>query len=196
MPRLSARSLAAALPTLALALSVVPQGGAQAVRTASKSADISVFGGFEVADPSYGPDHSTGGMVGVDFTRYFHIPVEPSLEIRANFNSNSYVTEHSYLFGLRAALPIRRIKPYVDFLAGPGTILFPLNYSYPSDNSPVYNYGGGIDFPLVRNFALKLDVQGQHWNTGEFTYTPTVGTVGLTYTIPFRPHTRQRDLVR
>lgn len=180
----------------ATALSVAPYASAQAVRTASKGADISVFGGYQIADPAYGPDRSNGGAFGVDFTGYFHIPVQPSLEIRANFNSSQYVGEHSYLFGLRAAVPVRRFKPYVDFLVGPGTIHFPLNIGYTSDNSTVYSYGGGIDLPVTRNFALMLDVQGQHWNTGEFTYTPTLGTVGIRYTIPFRPHVSQRDLGR
>ena len=169
---------------------------AQAVRTASKAADISVFGGLEIADPAYGPDHTTGGMFGVDFTRYFHLPVEPSVELRANFHSNSYVVEHSYLVGFRAAVPLGRIKPYADFLVGPGNIHFPYNIGYVGDNSVVYNYGGGVDLRVAHGFALKLDVQGQHWNTGEFRYTPVLGTVGVTYTLPFRAHVSQRDLGR
>lgn len=168
----------------------------QAVRTASKSADISVFAGFQDADPAYGPDHAAGGSFGADFTRYFHIPVQPSLEFRANFISNTFVSEHTYLVGLRAAVPFRGLRPYADFLVGPGTIHFPLNVGYLGDNSTVYSYGGGVDVPVYRNFALKLDVQGQHWNTGEFIYTPTLGTIGINYTIPFRPHTSQRDLGR
>ncbi len=171
-------------------------GWSQAVRTASKSADVSVFAGFGDADPAYGPDRATGGMFGANYTRYLHIPVEPSLEFRANFLSNTYVSEHTYLAGVRAAVPLHSLRPYVDFLVGPGTIHFPQNFSYVSDNSTVYSYGGGLDVPVYRNFALKLDVQGQHWNTGEFVYTPTLGTIGVVYTIPFRPHVSQRDLGR
>ncbi len=169
---------------------------AQATRTASKSADISGFAGFGDGGPAYGPDRAAGGMFGVDFTHYFHVRVEPSLEFRANFISSTFVGEHTYLFGLRAAVPFHGIRPYGDFLVGPGTIHFPLNFSYIGDNSTVYSYGGGLDVPVFRTFSLKLDVQGQHWNTGEFTYTPTLGTVGVVYTIPFRPHVSQRDLGR
>ena len=179
-----------------LALSVPPDASAQAVRTASKSADISAFAGFQDADPAYGPDHAAGGMFGVDFTRYFRFRVEPSLEVRANFISNTYASEHTFLFGVRAAVPFHGVRPYADFLVGPGTIHFPLNFGYLGDNSTVYSYGGGLDVPVYRSFSLKLDVQGQHWNTGEFRYTPTLGTVGVAYTIPFRPHVSQRDLGR
>ncbi len=170
--------------------------GAQAVRTASKSADISVFGGFEAAHPDYGPYNSYGGMFGVDFTRHLRFPVEPSLEFRANLHSNVAVSEHSYVVGLKAAVPFRFIKPYGDFLVGPGNIHFPYNIGYTQDSSVVYSFGGGIDVPLFGGFAAKFDLQGQHWNTGELTYTPTLGTIGLSYTIPFRAHRTQRDLGR
>lgn len=192
----SMASLRSTLFFLALPLAANTLAGAQAVRTASKSADISVFGGFEAAHPDYGPYNSYGGMFGIDFTRYFHFPVEPSLEFRANFHSNIAVSEHSYVVGLKAAVPFRFVKPYADLLVGPGNIHFPYNPGYTGDDSIVYSYGGGIDVPLLRGFAAKFDLQGQHWNTGEFTYTPTIGTIGLSYTIPFRPRRSQRDLGR
>ena len=169
---------------------------AQAAQTASKSADLSVFGGFEAAHPDYGPYNSYGGTFGVDFTRYLRFPVEPSLEFRANFHSNVAVKEHSYVVGLRAAVPFHLLRPYAFFLVGPGTIDFPDNLGYTHDNSTVYSYGGGIDVRVTHSFAAKFDLQAQHWNTGSFTYTPTIGTVGVVYTIPFRPHVSQRDLGR
>ena len=160
---------------------------AQASTTASKTEDISVFGGIEFANPEYGPDNNTGGAIGFDFTRYFrHLPVQPSLELRANFNSGTYADEHSYLFGLRAGYQYRRYTPYVDFLVGPGNIHYPLNVGYTGDNSIVFDYGGGLDIDLVRNFSLKLDVQEQHWNTDTFVFTPVIGIVGVTYHFPFR----------
>ena len=158
---------------------------AQAATTASKTEDISVFGGVEFANPKYGPNDNSGGVVGLDFTRYFHIPIQPSLELRANFNSGTYADEHSYLFGLRGAYQWRRVMPYVDFLIGPGYIHYPLNIGYTNDNSIVYNYGAGLDLDLVRNFSLKLDVQQQRWNTDTFAFQPVIGVIGLTYRIPF-----------
>lgn len=185
-------SLRSILPRLALVplslLFLLPRPlHAQAGTTASKTEDVSVFGGIEFANPEYGPDSNTGGAIGVDFTRYFrHLPVQPSLELRANFNSGSYADEHSYLFGVRAAYAYRRYNPYVDFLVGPGNIHYPLNINYAGDNSIVYNYGGGLDIDVARNFSLKLDLQQQRWNTDTFKFTPVVGIVGVTYHIPFR----------
>ena len=112
---------------------------AQATPTATKSADLSVFLGYNSVKPDYGPYRNDGGTFGVDFTRYFHFPVSPSLELRANFANGTTVNERSYLFGLRAqADSLRRVHPYVDFLAGPGTI----HFNFPSggdtgDNSVV-----------------------------------------------------------
>ena len=169
---------------------------AQASTTASKTQDISVFGGIEFANPEYGPDNNSGVAIGADFTRYFrHIPVQPSLELRANFNNGTYADEHSYLFGLRAGYQYSRFTPYIDFLVGPGSIHYPLNVGYTDDNSIVYDYGGGLDIDLVRNFSLKLDLQQQRWNTDTFAFTPVVGIVGVTYHIPFRSqvgYTRHR----
>ncbi len=88
-----------------------------------------------------------------------------------------------------------RFQPYADFLVGPGTIHFPHNNGYIGDNSTVYNYGVGVDMGVTRNFSLKLDVQAQHWNTGEYRFEPILGLVGITYQIPFRPHVSQATIV-
>lgn len=160
---------------------------AQARSTATRSAEISVFAGGQFASPAFGPQNSGGVALGADYTRYIQrLPVDLSLELRANFNSNSLLSEHSYLVGFRAAHTFSRVTPYVDFLIGAGNIHFPQNTFYTGDNSTVPSYGGGLDFPVTQNFGLKLDLQGQHWNTGEATFTPTLGTVGVVYRIPFR----------
>ena len=169
---------------------------AQASNTASKAAAISVFAGLNVSDPAYGPNRNTGVSLGANYTRYLRFPVQPSVEVRANFSNGTYANERSYLFGLRALVPVGRFEPYADFLVGPGNIHFPLNVGYTGDNSTVYDYGGGVDVPVFRNFALKLDVQAQHWNTGEFTFTPILGTVGISYRIPFRAHDSQSTIIR
>ena len=58
---------------------------AQATPTATKTEDLSIFVGYVTAQPDYGPFRNSGGTLGVDFTRYFHFPVAPSLELRANY---------------------------------------------------------------------------------------------------------------
>lgn len=185
MTLLSRNALKSVLCFLPLVLSHAIR--AQARSTASRSADISIFAGGQFADPAYGPQNSGGVALGLDYTRYIQrLPVDFSLELRANFNSNSYVSEHTYLAGLRAGHTFGRITPYVDFLIGPGNIHFPQNVYYTGDNSTVPSYGGGLDFKVTHSFDLKLDLQGQHWNTGEVSFAPTLGTVGVVYHIPFR----------
>lgn len=167
---------------------------AQATPTATKTADLSIFVGYVTAQPDYGPFRNSGGTLGVDFTRYFHFPVAPSLELRANFANGTTVNERSYLAGLRVQADIRqRVHPYVDFLVGPGNIHFNFpNNGYTGDNSIVYSYGGGVDFDLVNHFAAKVDWQGQHWNTGSnSTLTPSLLLFGFSYRLPFEPHVRQ-----
>ncbi len=172
------------------------EASAQASSTASKAAAVSVFAGLDVSDPAYGPNRNKGVSLGANYTRYLRFPVQPSVEVRVNFSNGSYANERSYLVGFRALVPVGRFEPYADFLIGPGSIHFPLNVGYTGDNSTVFNYGGGVDVPLSSRFALKLDVQAQHWNTGELTFTPVLGTVGISYRVPFRAHDSQSTIIR
>ncbi len=185
--RSTPQSLSALTLTLVAANLVVPGSHAQARSTASRSADIAVFAGGVIASPAYGPLNAGGAAFGLDYTRFLQrLPVDLSLELRANLISNSIASEHTYLFGLRAGHTFGRVTPYLDFLIGPGNIHFPQNTGYTGDNSVVPSYGGGLDLTVTHSFDLKLDLQGQHWNTGELQFTPTLGTVGVVYHIPFR----------
>lgn len=137
--------LAAARLLVAAVFTVLSPGVAalaQATPTATKTADVSVFAGFLSASPDYGPYRNTGGSLGLNFTRYFHLPVAPSLELRANLADGDTVNERTYLFGLRAqAEVLRRFHPYADLLVGPGNIHFNFpNGGYTGDNSLVYSY--------------------------------------------------------
>ena len=164
------------------------QAPAQASSTASRTEGVSVFGGVVIANPKFGPEHADGGQLGFDLTRYFaRLPLQVSLEGRANVYGDAYVKEHSYLFGARAEYTIHGfVSPYADFLVGPGTVHYPMFPTYPYDNSVVYNFGGGFDIGHVHNFTLMLDVQQQLWNTQTYIFNPVIGTIGLRYDIPFR----------
>ncbi len=186
MLRLLSRPPVVATLLLSVRLSLPPSLFAQASNTASKSAGVLVFTGVEIVNPEYGPQTNAGVTFGGDFTRYLaRLPLSVSFEARANFNRGPYVHQDSGLFGLRALYQYRRFGPYVDYLVGPGVVHYPLDAAYPRDNSVVYNYGGGLEVAFVRNVALKFDLQQQRWNTGTFRFTPVVGTIGLTYQIPF-----------
>ena len=159
---------------------------AQAHVTAGKSVDLSAFGGVEIVNPEYGPDNNFGAMLGANFTQYIrHLPVAPSLEFRANWNTGNYTNEYSYLLGARAVYPGHLIEPYVNFLVGPGDVKYPLSTTYTHDNSIVYDAGGGVDVGFIGNVSIKLDLQYQRWNTDTYRFTPVLGSIGVTYHFPF-----------
>ena len=91
-----------------------------------------------------------------------------------------------------------RYHPYIDFLAGTGTIHFNTRAitGYVGDNSIIYNFGGGVDIDLMHNVALRVDYQHQLWSLGQETntFSPNLLLFGINYTIPFRDYKSQRDL--
>jgi hypothetical protein len=183
----------------------VARCGAQSLPTASKSAEISAFGGYLASSPDYGPFIPKGIGAGVDFTVFPRFPVAPSLEFRVQDAFGTDVTEKAFLVGLRVQKDLRqKYHPYADFLVGGGKIVFHPAPSpdYTADTSKAYSFGGGINIDLARHVALKLDYQRQAWNlggdrkdptVGDFTLSPTTLLVGVTYTIPFRKLNRHGD---
>lgn len=193
------RTFPRSLTLLALTAAPLASSFAQAVPTATKSADFSIFFGYATVQPDYGPYRNSGGVLGANFTRYFHFPVAPSVELRANFANGTTVNERSYLIGLRAQADLlARVHPYANFLAGPGNIHFNFpSDGYTGDNSVVYSYGGGADLDLLNNFAAKVDFQEQHWRLGVGTgntFHPNLLLFGVTYRIPFQPHVHQGEI--
>ncbi|WP_263371724.1 hypothetical protein [Granulicella cerasi] len=185
---------------LTAALTAAPTLRAQAVYTAEKGANIFVFGGYNYVKPDFGPDsyHNNGVMFGADYTRYFGWRIAPSIELRYQTSSGQVVKESTISGGLKFGADFhQRYHPYVDFLAGLGTLHYvvPPVPGYPDDHALAYTFGGGLDIDVYNNFALKLDVQSQSWNLGEnltikpqggdFTLSPFVATIGVTYRIPF-----------
>jgi len=185
----------AVLSLLALAaLSVATAAQAQQTSTASKSAEISVFGGYTNINSDYGIDRNNGVTIGGDYTRFFRFPVVPSLEVRGNYTTGLAVTEKSILFGLRLEAPFRqRFHPYATVLFG-GTRIdfkFPPSPTYTYDKTSALSLGGGVDVDVTRNFRAKFDYQQQFEDFGpngfqkDFTLTPGGFTIGVVYRIPF-----------
>jgi hypothetical protein len=180
-----------------LAVANVPGCAAQATPTSEKAADISAFLGYEYAAPAYGPGNNHGEGFGLNYTRYFPIPVAFSLEGRVNLTNGTDIRERTYLGGLQAKARIfYRYHPYVDFLIGGGTLHFNTTATGTiNDTSTVYNYGAGIDIDLIRHFAFRADIQRQNWALADAAgFSPKILLIGLHYTIPFRDYKNQRDL--
>ena len=200
------RAVHKALTALALLIPVAAsaRGHAQAVETATRVSEISVFGQYQYLHPDYGPRNDSGIIAGVNYTRFFRSILIPSFELRATYAAKgATVGEETGLGGVRVDLHLRRfdrLRPYADFLVGAGQINFTHPVAYPSglyahDNSVVLNYGVGADYDIFFHLALEVEYQFQHWNIGSAqapdTLTPSMLGIGLRYRIPFRPHTRQ-----
>ena len=172
----------------------------QATSTAGRGAAIYVFGGAAYNQPDYGPDQykDWGFVFGGNYDRYFRVgnfPVGAGIEARMTRVTGTIVDENTWGGGLRINTEIfNRFHPFVDGLAGEGTIKFhqlpfPSIPSYTQDNGWILQYGFGIDVDLKGNWALKLDGQQQNWNLGKnFTLGPAVYSAAIVYRIPFRSY--------
>jgi hypothetical protein len=181
---------------------------AQALPTATKGAEITVFGGYTASKTDYGDFAKTGFMGGANFTLFpSHWFVEPSVEFRFDYARSNEVSEHAYLVGPRLQKDIKggRLHPYADFLFGQGTINFnPAVLGVERAWGPARSYGGGVDFDISRHLSLKGDFQEQSWNTGknpklkpdgsDFTLSPQTFIFGVTYHFQFKGLNKQQEL--
>ncbi len=181
----------AVVPVVCLAAGLGRSAAGQALPTAKKSAAVIIFGGISRVSPEYGPNTNYGAMFGADFTRYTRW-ADPSVEIRYTDSSGSTVGESTLEGGFKIEKEFGRLRPYGDFLFGYGSIVFqhPVIYPtgpYSSDNSFVYGGGGGVDYKIKPNFALKLDVQTQSWKLGTeaASFSPVAVSVGISVNVPF-----------
>jgi len=185
-------------PLLIAALLSASHARAQAVPTAAKANDLSVFAGGSYSNPEYGPFYDKGISFGANLVEHLNRHVDPSLEARFNLTSGTDVNEKTALVGVRAQTTYHVLHPYGDFLIGGGNIKFNLSngQSYTTNNSTVLSYGGGLDLDVYRQYQLKLDIQQQHWLLGDQPFQPWIAVVGVTYRFHFRDYNKQGDMRR
>lgn len=183
------------LPVLASALFAAPRVQAQTYSTASKRADITVFGMYTNNNPDYGQRRNNGLTLGGDYTRYYRWRVQPSLEVRAGSDNGEIIDQKTVLAGLRLKMDIKqRFHPYGDFLVGGSWIhfLLPPAPNYTHDQGFTRSYGGGVEMDVWRNWGAKIDYQGEHTvYSDQFSpihLTPSKISGGVVYRIPFRNH--------
>lgn len=205
--RLLSRSLAFAV---LLTGAVLPNVSQSQVVPAIKGggSQINVFGMYTVANvdgfdtlnyPTGKPSNPgntlsynnwvSAGAVGGDFRLGRFAFGQPALDARATFTGGQHDKERTYLFGPELHYAFGRLRPYGGFLIGTGTIIY--NGSG-SDNSIVYDLGGGLDYHLNRRVSLRaIDFQYQFWNLGSHTYPPGLlpGSPGGTYATTLHPYT-------
>ena len=192
--RLCSTSSPLLLAALTLAAAWQPRTAhAQAQATGTKKLGLDVFGAVTGGNPKYGvTTKELGYLVGGDITYHFRL-VDVSFEARYTSITGFSADESTYGGGFKFERAFNRFHPYVDLLIASGNIKFDHpeiygNPNYTHDNSTVYDFGGGLDYDLVRNFAIKVDVQGQRWRIGveQPAFEPYNGSIGILYRIPFR----------
>jgi hypothetical protein len=176
---------------------------AQANPAAQKTGDLSVFVLYTRLTPDYGPTNNNGFTLGLDYTRYTRWWVKPSIELRGKIANGATVDEKSFGGGIRMEKPIGSFHPYADFLINAGSINFhltnppilPDGKPYTSDGTIAYSYGGGLDYDIWHDFALRGDFQFEKWHLDKnpatpLDLTPNGWSLGVVYRIPFRPFNR------
>lgn len=175
---------------------------AQSTPTATQTLQLSAFvagtGTFTNLEGGKNLDITAGAdLTFLRFRRF-----RPAAEVRGSYpiDGGTISSQKSFLVGPRVEYPLGRAHPYVDFFVGRGQIDYLNggfvvgNLDYISSNSFVYSPGVGVDFDLNHYFAVKGDVQFQHWNTPvtpSGSINPTALTLGLVYNFDFnhgRPH--------
>ncbi|QHN03515.1 porin family protein [Granulicella sp. WH15] len=209
------RSLAT-LAVAALVLACGSRAQAQAVATAKQAFQLSAFGGLSgVATGLYGGGNlSVTAGANLAFPGYFGF--RPSVTLRGTYPvaSGNVIGERNVLGGLQVERRYGRFHPYGDILFGRGQINYApgyqltyytfdsqgndILYTYTASSSNVISPGGGVDIDLTDHFAVKADVQYQHYNTPVTPITPsghlwaTSTTLGVVYRFDFNHHRHSR----
>jgi hypothetical protein len=183
------------LPIALVLLALTPRLWAQATAVRSRTAEVSSFVGFTSVAPDYGGGHNEGLVWGADYMWY--LPwLSPAIEARYKITpggTNAAVGQTTFGGGIRIEHQFSYFHPYADFMVSNGWISFAQD-DYLGGNgvghntSVVYSYGGGLDYDFARQWAIRADYQGEHWNLEEtppITLTPRVITVGILYRFRF-----------
>lgn len=164
---------------------------------------LSVFGVGSYVRPAFqdardGIGLSAGASLGFTVPGLHHL--EPSLEGRYSYARSRSdpglvprsISESVPSVGARVTWHASRFHPYGDLLIGPGTIRFLgpvlIAPNYTQNNSLVWTYGGGMDYDVTRNCALRVDVQGESWklSRNDPPFHPLRVGAGVRYQFHFR----------
>jgi hypothetical protein len=165
---------------------------------ATQALRISGFGGLTGNWTGLTGGRNLGITAGGDVTLRSYRSFTPSLEIRGTYPllEGNVASQRNLLGGLKVEKTYGRIHPYVDVLYGRGSIHYQKggypdlsgNFLYLQSPSNVLSFGGGADYDLSRNFAVKADFQFQRYSTpvtesGHIYGKPL--TLGIVYRVNF-----------
>jgi hypothetical protein len=130
-----------------------------------------------------------GFSAGADFRLGRFVFGQPSLGTRFTWSTGTFGKQRTFMFGPELHYIYRRFRPYGDFMIGPGNITYRTGQT---DNSIVYELGGGVDYHRNRvlNFRL-VDFQYQFWDLGNHYYPPGTlpGEPGFYIDTKLKPYT-------
>lgn len=126
--------------------------------------------------------------------------IRPVIELRGTYPADHGLvdSQKSILGGLKVDFLLRhRLRPYGDFLFGRGQINYGnFGYRYNGNNymlttTYVDAAGGGFDYMLGENLAIKVDGQFERWGappTPSGTIYSKLGSAGIVYYFTFDRH--------
>ena len=81
-----------------------------------------------------------------------------------------------------------RIRPYVKYLMGIGSIDFPNGTYYSHDTRAVFAPGGGVDVRFWNSFSVRGEYEYQYWHQlfGVHDLNPNGYTIGAVYDFGLR----------
>jgi hypothetical protein len=207
--RLLSRSLAFAV---ILAGSILPNASEAQVTPAIKGggSQINVYGLYTFVKPNWNSTlppstpsntndantNNQGFAAGADFRLGRFVFGQPALGARYTYSTGTYGKQKTFLVGPELHYIYKHFRPYGDFLIGPGNITYRTGQT---DNSIVYEFGGGVDYHRSRKLNFRLiDFQYQLWDLGNHFYPPgffTPGSPGVYIDTKLKPYTVSAGIV-
>ena len=177
-----------------------PAARSQALPTATQAIQLSAFGGVSGVYTGLGDGRNLSITAGANLGLRPLFSFYPSITIRGTYPLKSGTVDglETGLAGLQMQKRFGRFHPYFNILFGRGQInyvkLYPDQsgfYYYSASTSNVLSPGGGVDIDVMGPFALKADVQYQHYASpvtvsGSQFATPI--TIGAVYRFDFNRH--------
>jgi hypothetical protein len=171
----------------------------QSIPVATQQMQLSAFSAVTPISTGLGQGNNLTVTAGADIAFVGLSRVRSIVEIRGTYpiSGGNVDKQKSFVAGPLIEYTVGRFRPYADFLVGKGAI----NYlsggytfgskKYLSSSTVVYSPGVGLDYSITHHFALKADLQYQHWDVpvaASGRINPTVVSLGGKYMFDFNPH--------
>ena len=159
---------------------------AQAIPTASRTADVQIGVGYSIARPDYPPHTNAQGFAAyADFDFRSHLGVEAEFhQVYSTTGNQSF--QRTYEIGSRYFRTYGPLVPYAKLMIGRGDFNYPFGQTQLGYN--MFAAGLGADYKLGPYLRVRGEYEFQKWtsfpNAG---LTPQIVTIGFAYHIAGGP---------